>query len=216
MEKNPFQHLQPWMNEILQMIRKDIKTDHLSVDRAFYKTHFGSKPLNKLSTEEIFSVYEKEILSGNETLVEWAVNRWVFKHGDLYRLFVAELTKINPNFTEIETLADAQAESVINAALPAFGAKTTYLFSRINGVVFSDAIFDRLHQAALKDTAETATKAAAQSKTESLEQIIERQQREISRLQEKYEDKLAGVMRKYTVDTEALKTQIRALQKSKL
>ena len=213
MEKNPFLHVRPWMNAILQIIRKDIKTDHLPADRAFYKTHFGSRPLNKLATEEIFMVYEKELLSGNEGLVEWVINRWVFRHGDLYRIFAAELSKINPNFHEITEISDAQAEEVVNAAVNAFGAESTYLFSRLNGVVFSDAIFNRLEKAALKDTEVKASQAAKQSEKESLEQIIERQQRELSRMQEKYEDKLTGVMRKYSTDVEALKNQVRSLQK---
>lgn len=35
---------------------------------------------------------------------------------------------------------------------------------------------------------------------------------EKARLQDKYEDKLAGVQRKYMTDVEALKKQIRSLQ----
>ena len=87
MEMNSFSSVGPWMNQILDTIKKDIKTDHLAVDKTFYLAHFGRRPINKLSIDEIFTVYEKELLAGNQTLGEWVVNRWVFKHGDAYRHF---------------------------------------------------------------------------------------------------------------------------------
>jgi hypothetical protein len=212
MEMNSFTYVQPWLEQILQSIKKDLKTDHLQVDKSFYKTHFGSRALNKLTIEEIFHAYEKELLAGNQELSEWVVNRWVFKHGDIYRYFADRLSAINPQFQEIKSISDAEAENVLSGAVTAFGFVATYIFSRLNGVVFSDAVFERLHQAALKETETKKEQQEQKCAEESLEQIQARHQRELSRLYEKYEDKLAGVLRKYTQDTEALKKQIRALQ----
>ena len=212
METNSFTLVQPWMQQILQSIKKDIKTDHLSVDKSFYKAHFGNRPLNKLSIEEIFAVYEKELLAGNADLSDWVVNRWVFRHGDIYRHFADRLNAINPHFQEIQSLTDAQAEQILANAVESFGATKVYIFSRLNGVVFSDMIFDGLHQAALKDTQSKQAEQEQKNLDESIEELKLRHQRELSRLQEKYEDKLSGVQRKYSTDVEALKKQIRALQ----
>ena len=112
----------------------------------------------------------------------------------------------------MKSLTDAQADQVLAGAIESFGAVTTYLFSRLNGVVFSEAVFERLHQAALKEKKTIQEAIEQKNARESLEEIKSRHERELSRLQEKYEDKLAGVQRKYNVDIEALKNQIRALQ----
>ncbi len=211
MQKNPFNLVQPWINQILHVIKKDIKTDHLSVDKNFYKTHFGSRPLNKLSLEEIFAVYEKKLLEGEEEIVEWAVNRWVFKNGDLYQHFAQRLSAINPEFSEIESLTESQAEQVLDGA-EAFGVLNVYLFSRLNGVVLPESIFKRLETAAAKEQESENARAEKESAQESLEKELDRYRRDASRIKEKYEDKLAGVQRKYQVDVEALKKQIRSLQ----
>lgn len=200
------------MEKILISIKKDIKTDHLSIDKSFFKKHFGSRPANKLTQEEIFAVYEKELLAGNPELCEWAVNRWVFRHGDIYRYFADRLSGIDPDFQKIESIEDGQAEAIISPAIESFGATATYLFSRLNGVVFSSRIFERLHQAALKETEMKRASEEQKILDESIDQMKARHQRELGRLQEKYEDKLAGVQRKYANDVEALKKQIRSLQ----
>lgn len=212
MKKNPFTHISPWMQQVLHTIKKEIKTDHLSRDKQFYKRHFGVRPLNKLTLEEIFAVYERELLANDEELVDWVVNCWVFKHGDVYQYFADKLTAINPNFQEIEELSEAQAEEVL-AGSESFGAETIYLFARINGVVFPEALLERMHQAALKDTEVKKAKQEEDASRETLEQMLAVARREVSRLHEKYEDKLAGVQRKYQIDVEALKKQVRALQK---
>lgn len=212
MQSNAFVHVQPWLDHILQCIKKDIKTDHLPGDRSFYKSHFGNRPQNKLTQEEIFAAYEKDLLAGNQDLMEWVVNHWVFKHGDLYQHFADRLSKINPNFQEIQNLTDAQAEQILAGAAETFGVTPTYLFARLNGVVFSETIFNRLHQAALQETQARVQAQEQKEQTESIEQLHSKYQRELSRMQEKYEDKIAGVQRKYNTDVEALKKQIRSLQ----
>lgn len=211
MLKNPFLNVRPWMGHILQSIKKDLKADHLTVDKNFYRAHFGSKPHNKLTLEEMFAVYERELLAGNEQLVEWAANRWVFRHGDLYQYFAKRLSAINPEFFEIESLNEEQAKQVLEGS-DAFDAVDVYLFSRLNGVVFPQQVFERLEAAANEAAKSTKDRKESESSQESLVKELERYRREARRMKEKYEDKLAGVQRKYQTDMEALKKQIRALQ----
>lgn len=210
--ENKFEVLRPFINEILTSIKKDIKTDYLPGDKIFYKTHFGNRPLNRLQTEEIFAAVEKDLLAGNESLQEWVVNHWVFKHGDIYSHFAEKLSEIRPDFDELKELTEAESRHVLEGT-EAFDPVSTYLFSALNGVVFPAAVFESLKTSALAAKERQEAAAASDSQKETLEQIIERQQRELSRLQEKYESKVSGVLRKYQMDTEALKKQIRALQK---
>ena len=211
--KTKFQTLQPWLFQILGDLKKEIKAEHLSKSPVFYKTFFGNRPQNRLTTEEICAVYEKELLKGeDEELCEWIVNRWVFRNAEIYRHFAMHLEKINPEFSEIQALDEAQSEHILGGSLAAFGALPTYVFSVLNGVVFPENVMMRLRKIA--ETEETAKKASAAEtlQKESLEQMAERHQAEIERLTRKYEDKLAGAAKKHATDVEALKKQVRALQ----
>lgn len=207
-----FQILQPWLTQILQPLKREIKSEHLSKNPSFYKTYFGNRPQNRLTSEEIISAYAKELLQGNEDLSEWIVNRWVFNHGEIYRYFAEKLERVHPNFDEIQTLDEAQSEQILEGAVKAFGALPTYLFSVLNGVVFPESVFKPLREAAEREELTEKQQQMAAASQENLEQMKVRYERDIERLKEKYEDKIAGVMKKYTTEVEALKKQIRALQ----
>ncbi len=206
--ENQFQALQNWTQQILDTIKKDIKTDHLHTDPAFYRNYFGNRPQNRLTSEEIFAAYEKELLKGNEELAEWVVNRWVFKHGDLYQHFAERLERINPDFSEIKELSEAESEEILKGAFENFGAIQTYLFTVLNGVVFPKKVIEKLANAAELEKLAQEKAGVEEAKREGFEKEIASLQREIARLN----DKIAGVQRKYTTDTEALKKQIKALQ----
>lgn len=210
--ENKFEKLRFWIKDILICIKKDIKTDYLPGDRILYRKYFGNRPLNRLNSEEIFSALEKELLEGNESLTEWVVNHWVFQNGDLYNHFAEKLSEISPDFDELKELTIEDSQKVLEG-VEAFDPIAIYLFSKLNAVVFPVSIFEKLENAALETKKQKDAESASSELKEGLEQIIERQQREISRLQEKYETRVAGVLRKYELDTEALKKQIRSLQK---
>jgi hypothetical protein len=211
--KDKFQTLQPWLSQVLHTIKKEIKAEHLSKSPIFYKAHFGNRPLNRLTNEEICVVYEKELLQGdNEEMGEWVINRWVFRHGDIYQHFAERLTQIHPDFDEIKSLNDMQSEQVLSGSVESFGAISVYLFTVLNGVVISPSVLGRLRSAAEKEQAKLKTELETALHTENLEQILERQKNELVRVEKKYEDKLAGVMKKHATDVEALKKQVRSLQ----
>ncbi len=207
-----FHALQPWMDEILLEIKKEIKTDYLPKDGPFYKTHFGSRPINRLTTEEINAAFVKELLQGNEEMSEWVVNRWVFRHGDLYRHFAERLSKINDDFDAIQSLTIEQSESILAGGSETFDPKKIYFFSMLNSVVFPPAILERLRKQAEESQVRQEQEAIASQKEYDLAKAIERHEREMARVTEKYEQKLAGVLKKYTTDVEGLKKQVRSLQ----
>lgn len=206
--ENQFLALQNWTQEILNAIKKDIKTEHLGSDPIFYRAYFGNRPQNRLTAEEIFAAYEQELIKGNEELAEWVVNRWVFKNGDLYQHFAERLGRINPNFHEIQQLTEEESQAVLEGAIESFGAIPTFLFSALNGVVFPATVLERLRQAAEIEQVSQIKEEEEASQKQSLEKTLATYQREINRLN----DKISGVQKKYTRDTEALKKQIKALQ----
>lgn len=207
--ENQFISLKSWMHVLLNAIRKDIKQDHLGSDPEFYRTYFGNRPQNRLNSEEIFSAYESELLKGNQELSEWVVNRWVFKHGDLYQVFAERLSQINSEFDKIQTLTVEESEKVLEGTVEQFGAIPTFLFVVLNGVVFPDSIRARLLSLAEKEKMSQEKKTQEDEGKESLEKLLAAKEREIARLN----DKLVGVQKKYDKDVEGLKKQIRALQK---
>jgi len=206
--ENQFLSLQNWTQEILTMIKKDIKTDHLPSDPVFYRTYFGNRPQNRLSTEEIFAAYEKELLLGNQDLADWVVNRWVFKHGDLYKHFADGLSRVNPNFDEIKELTVEESNQILKGAAESFGAIPTYLFSLLNGVVFPKTVLDSLRKGAEEAKSAQIIQEKEDEEKQSLEKVLAAHKREVARLN----DKIEGVQKKYTKDTESLKKQIKSLQ----
>jgi hypothetical protein len=210
--KNKFQTIQIWIPAILSEIKKEIRTEHLASSPTFMRTHFGHRPLNRITNEEIFTIYEKELLTGSPDLEDWVINRWVFKHGDVYQHFAERLSQIHPDFGSITSLDLSQSEKILEGASQAFGALPVYLFAYLNGVVFPEAVFEKLKIAAEKE--ETSKKLENQQREEqkNLLEAVEQAKKDIFTLHQKYENKMAGLLKKYATDTEGLKKQIRSLQ----
>jgi hypothetical protein len=206
--ENQFHTLQEWIGEVLHPIKKDIKSEHLGSDMAFYRNYFGNRPQNRLTAEEIVAAYEKELLKGNEDLGSWIVNRWVFKHGDLYQHFAERLERINPDFDQIEEMTESQARDVLEGS-EAFGPIAVYLFAVLNGVVFPKRVVEELKGKAEEAKKERGERGKREEEDRAVEKEVLALQREIARLN----DKIAGVQKKYETDTGGLKKQIKALQK---
>lgn len=124
-----------------------------------------------------------------------------------------ELSQIDADFTNLEEISPSQAQALIDASILQFGAPHTYLFSVLNSVVFPKESFQSLRiQAQQHQERETEEnrKAAEQVNSDQLRKDFER---EIARLTDKYEKKLAGLQKKYIIDVETLKKQVAQLQR---
>lgn len=206
--ESQFLPLKNWIFVVLETIKKDIKSEHLGSDPQFYRAHFGNRPQNRLTTEEIFAVYEKELLKGNRELAEWVVNRWVFKNGDLYQVFAERLSEIHPEFDKIQNITDQQSEKVLEGTVETFGAISTFLFVLLNGVVFPESVKAKLLKLAENERDMKSEQAQMNENKHGLEKILAAKDREIARLH----DKIAGVQKKYDRDIGVLKKQIKVLQ----
>jgi len=134
---------------IVETVKKDLKNDHLCADKRFFKKYFSGKKRNKLTVDELVEAYVKEIINDdNEGLAEFVCYRWLIKNTAIYDYFAQHLKVINPQFDQIETIDDTQAQQWIEGAISEFGVVTTYVFSVLNSVVFSAEIFRQLAEQA--------------------------------------------------------------------
>lgn len=213
--KEKFALLKKWMPTIVDSVKKDLKNEHLKKDWAFVKQYFPGKNLNKLNAEEIAQAYLHVIETSEnaEELAEFISNRWLLKHTELYYHFEKELTKINPDFSELEELDKNQSMQIIEGSIAQFGALNSYLFSILNSVVFPKEVFDALAARAETDVKKAKEEAHAAAEMKSLEDMQRSYEQQIARLTDKYEKKLSGLQKKYSLDVEGLKKQIVNLQR---
>lgn len=207
--------LRPWLASIVESVKKDLKNEHLKKDWQFCKQYLPGKNIAKITVQEMVDAYGNALENSEnaEALAEFISNRWLLKNCELYNYFEAKLSQISPNFTELESIDAARSREIVLGAVELYGALKTYLFSVINSVVFPQEVYHELGQKAKVD----------EDKREAVEKIVlekmsmEEQQRnyeqQIARLVDKYEKKLIGMQKKYSIDTENLKKQIINLQR---
>lgn len=210
--RTKFEKLQPWISEIFQAVKKDLRNDHLLKTPVFVQKHFPKRALDKLTNEEFSAAYLSEIAEGNEELGEKVVARWVMKNAELYQFFATELSRINPKFDEIENLSPEFSAFLLNSSVGQFGAAATYVFCVLNAVVLTEEQLCKLREMAIAESAR-AKPQEEKGAFGSIDAVCEHYEKEIRKLSEKYEKRMQGVERKYMQDVEGLKKQIAQLHK---
>lgn len=208
-----FALLDQWLPAIIEGVKKDIKNDHLRNDGPFLKANFPGKNLNKLTTEDMVSVYRTSLAEGAEALGEFIATRWLLKNSDVYYYFEEQLKRISPNFSELEMLEKESALSIMEGGIKQFGAYKTYVFSVFNAVVFPEEVFKVMAKRAEMAEEERQTTAQEHAEKTSLQDLRQLHAQEIARLTDKYEKKLLGLQKKYLQDMEVLKKQISHLHR---
>lgn len=213
--KEKFIVLAPWMPAIMDVVKRDLKNEHLKKDVAFVRHYFAGKNMNKLNVEELAQAYSHHMANAAdvEELGEYLANRWLLKNTELYQYFEQTLSKINPEFQEIEMLDSNTSHAIMEEAITQFGALPTYLFCVMNSVVFPDEIYTKLAQHAEKAKHQSAEEAQKRNEHESMETMQRNYELQIARLTDKYEKKLSGLQKKYTTDIDTLKKQVGNLQR---
>ncbi len=203
-----YEMIKEFLPHVVQSIRKDLRKEHLKKDKEFLQNYFGGKNPNKLSVDELTIGYSQLLKQGNEALWDFFSERWLMKHTDIYDYFEDRLTEVNEKFSEIDQLDLPFAESLANGSIEQFGVLDTYLFSVLNSVVFPKSLFDELLIKAKHEACEEPKKKPAHTQSSP-----EHHERELNKLQTKYEKKLLGFQKKYDRDIGALKKQVAMLQK---
>ncbi len=213
--KEKYSVLKNWMPTIVDIVKKDLKNEHLKHDFVFAKRYFAGKNLAKLTNEELVEGYAAAIQQEEkgEDIAEFVTNRWLIKNSELYGFFEDELKKINPDFAAIKEIDKSKSQEIVNGAVKQFGAPRTYLFSVLNSVAFSDDDFKKLGTQAEEEAKKDSAVEAQKVELQNVEQIKRACNEQIARIEDKYEKKLQGLQKKYLQDVEALKKQISALQR---
>lgn len=213
--KEKFTILANWLPLILNDIKKDLKKDHWQQDPQFVRIYLGNKPQQKITQEDMVEGYTLALNKEEkaEEIAEFISTRWLFKHSDIYHYFENELRKLATDFTTLTEIDAAVADPIAKQSSDMFGAANTYLFCVMNSVVFPEKTYTSLRTAAEKEQREKAANAETELKLKNEEEVKRHYETQISRITDRFEKKLAGMERKYHVDIEALKKQIRNLQK---
>ena len=211
--KDKFAMLKEWLPSMFDSVKKDLRGEHLKQDPLFTKKYFAGKNLNKLTVEELVDGYTQAVNDGLEQVGEFISNRWLLKNTEVYNYFETQLQQINPNFQEIDELDKDHSLKLIDGATKEFGAPRTYLFAVLNSVVFPKEVYKQLGDKAkdARHAEEHHEKVTAEK--ESLAQIQKHHERELARVTDKFEKKLAGMQKKYLTDVETLKKQVATLQR---
>ncbi|GAB4228435.1 MAG: hypothetical protein Tsb0021_05740 [Chlamydiales bacterium] len=205
--------LVPFTSTIILDIKKDLKALHLKNDPIFAKKHFPGKLISRITNEEILKVYTSLIESTkDEEMLEWISNRWLLLHTDIYYAFEQEISVIYPNFSEISSLQDDLARSLVAKGIQSFGSLKTYIFSVLNSVVYSEQIFQDLRKEALISL-NTNEKIISETQSQDLETLHHDHQKELAKCKDHYEKRINGLLKKYERDTLALKKQITLLHR---
>lgn len=213
--KQRLHQLKDWMPLIIETVKKDLKAEHLKKDFVFIKKYLNGKNIHKAENQELTEAYIRAIdeLDNGDQIAEFIANRWIFRNSDMYHLFEQFLSAINPNFSEITALTDAQANELIKRSSEDFGYPNTYIFALLNEVAFTPHQFEKLDEMSKKAKKEADKIAKIEKETLSQEALHRSHEEEVARLKDKYEKKLLGLQKKYTTDVEMLKKQVANLQR---
>lgn len=150
----------PWYAHIFACIKKDLKNEHLKVNKPFYYTHFRAKTLRELTADDLMQVYSKVVEKDNEPLAEFIINRWILRHLSVYAFFEERLKGVNPHIEKIRHIDESVAQEILSEAKVRFTAQALYLFCLFNSVQFSPEIFEQLRTCALNETTTSGALAA--------------------------------------------------------
>lgn len=205
--------LKAWLPEIVEVVKKDLRNEHLKIDKNFCRRHFLGKNPVQIAAEELAPAYQKEIEEGNSGLGEFIATRWLLKNTDMYGFFEAKIKTLSTDFEKLETLPFDFSRSLLDESIKQFGAKRTYFFSVFNSVVFPQDLYEKLAEFARVETKVVQEVLAKQEDAATIELLQKRQERELTAVRDRFEKKMNGLERKYINDVQALKKQIQVLQR---
>lgn len=202
-----FSLLSPWFADIIADVKKDCKSEHLRLDPLFVRQHFGGMPVQRISLEDMRTVYLQQILAGHERLAEFVANRWLFRNMELYRFFEESLQKISPDFDSITELTQEQSNALVEEASEKFGCEKVFCFVAINDVALPKEPFERLQRHAL----DCLSKRQKETPAGHDDDGEGRWRAEMDRLKERHEKKITEMSKKHQQEVQRLQKEIARL-----
>lgn len=205
--KNKFELLAPFMEELCRGIKKEIKQELI-------KKKTLQMSVNALDWSVISQNFFKKIVEdGDEETGEWLASTWIYKNGEIFQCFHEELSLVDEQYDRLESLSSEVEEKIKNLSASKFGALPVYLFCVLNSVVFSHKIFEDLRKRSLEEISMDRNDLKESSNNLSLEELKKSFEVERLKMEEKYEKRLQGVIKKTQMEVEGYRKQIGQLQK---
>lgn len=136
--------LHPHFKRIIDAVKGDLKKEHLKKNPELLTRYFRGIRADKLGANELAPFYDLLLKSGNDNLEEFIIHRWIAHHNPIYLFFAEELGRHYSDFAAIKEIDEPVAQKLITDGVERFGAIDLYLFSMMNGVVFSKDQFEEL------------------------------------------------------------------------
>lgn len=205
--KNKFEALAPFVEELCLGIKKEIKQE-------FVKKKGIQSNFNSLDIRDIAKFFYKKVAEeGDEKIGEWLASSWIYKNGEIFQLFHEQLSFIDKHYDCLESLSSEVEERIKDLSVSKFGFVRIYLFSILNSVVFSAKLFEELRSGALKELSVIKDSSLESKDNISPEELKKSFEMEKLKIEEKYEKRLQGVIKKTQREAEGYRKQIGQLQK---
>jgi hypothetical protein len=202
--KNKIEVLAPFLEYICQGIKKEIRQEFIQK---------GALPKGLESKEVSQFFYKKVVELGDEKVGEWLASSWIYKNGEIFQSFHEELSLIDSQYEKLEKFPVEAERELLATSVLKFGALRVYLFSVLNSVVFSQESFDKLSKGALEELSSLSNPLDEVKKSLSVEELQASFEVEKRKLEEKYEKRLQGALKKCQLEVEGYRKQIGQLQK---
>ena len=205
--KNKFETLAPFVEELCLGIKKEIKQE-------FVKKKGLQAEFNPMDISDIAQFFYKKVAGeGDEKTGEWLASSWIYKNGEIFQLFHEQLSLVDQHYDRLESLSSEVEQKIKDLSVSKFGFIRVYLFSVLNSVVFSAKLFVELKNGALKELSASKDSSLEGKDTVSLEELKKSFEMEKLKMEEKYEKRLQGVIKKTQMEVEGYRKQIGQLQK---
>jgi hypothetical protein len=201
-----FAILSPWFSDIMNVVKRDCKSEHLRLDPLFVRQHFGGVPIHRITFEEMRAVYLQQVIGGHDRLAEFVTNRWLFRNMEMYRFFEESLQKISTDFEKIAELTNEQAEPLLAQALQKFDVEKVFCFIILNEVAVPNDCFEKLQRQALEKLAERQESEPQEGEKGDL------LRQEMDRIKERHEKKIQEMTKKHQQEIQRLQKEISSLR----
>jgi polyhydroxyalkanoate synthesis regulator phasin len=203
--KNNFQSISPFLEEICKEIKKEIKQEF--VQKGLFRGREDCQDWKGI----VCFFYQKMIEEQDEKIRQWVAAAWVSRNGDIFQLFHEELSKLSKDYDTLQAFPAPFEKQLQLLSLKEFGALRTYLFSFFNEVVFSKETFAELYSQALEEV--SLKKESIEQKAEFSEEMKNKMEEQLSKINEKFERKLQGILKKHQIEVDGYRKQVGQLQK---
>ena len=131
----------------------------------------------------------------------------MYRNAEIFHMFHEKLLAVDPNYDRLEKFSIDLEESLQKIAVEKFGFVRVYLFSVLNSVVFSELTFKKFREEALKELSFLQKDLDSSKEVLSVEDLRKSFEQEKMKLEEKFEKRLQGILKKTQMEVGGYRKQ---------